>query len=135
MSSFSVVNDSLSLSDINQLQVSPIGLERIDPVSKPATNFAVTSQYDTYVASGATGVVLPPAYLSTGRILHFKVQTAAALSAVLALDSVLPAGASNVVVPAAGGAAGSAIVAAAAGNSATLVSNGVNWYNIKNTTM
>jgi hypothetical protein len=133
--SFSVVNDSLSLSDLNQLQgplvATLIGLEKIDPLNKPATNFAVTSQYDTYIVSGATGVVLPSAALSNGRILHFKIQAAAALGSIT--DTTSGTALSNVV--SASGVLGSAIVAAAIGNSATLVSNGVYWYNIKNVTV
>ena len=132
MSSFSVVNDSLSLSDVNQLQVTPIGLKRIDPATKTA-NFVVTSLYDTYSVNGATGVVLPSAISSIGRILHFKTSpTAATLGSITDITS----GTALSNVYSATGVLGSSIISTAVnGNSATLVSNGVNWYNIKNVTV
>lgn len=125
--SFSVVNDSLSNSDVNLLSSSStVSLDRIDTVNKTAS-FTVGS-HDIYIVAGAAAnvsVTLPDASSCPGRVLHLKNQS----------GTYTVISASSNVVPPGGGAAGTAILAAVNGNSATLLSNGVNWYNVRATTM
>ena len=120
---------------------SVVGLRRIDPTTKTG-NFAVSATYDVYSVNGtaATGVVLPSAASSIGRILHFKTYTTSP-AASLNLSSVASTdvGAATVsnVIGASGGAAQAIVLAGSAGayNSTTLVSNGANWYSIRNTSI
>lgn len=120
--SLSVVNDSLSVSDVNSfLTSSVVNLDRIDPVNK-TSNFTVDNQSDVYIVAGSANVTvtLPAASSNIGRVLHFKNQTAYTL--VSANSDVCPR---NSLTP------GTAILAATIGHSATLISNGVNWFNIR----
>ena len=121
--SLSVVNDSLSVSDVNSFLISSVvNLDRIDPVNK-TTSFTVDNQSDVYIVAGATAnvtVTLPVASSNIGRVLHFKNQSSYTL--VSAISDVCPR---NSLTP------GTAILAATNGHSATLVSNGVNWFMIK----
>lgn len=122
--SFSVFNESLSPSDISQLTSSSVvSLDRIDPVTKTAS-FTVNS-HDVYIVNGASILVtLPSAALFPGRVLHFVNKAAQAVLSV-----------ANDVVPNNSTTLGNSILAAAIGNSSTLVSNGVNWYNVRATTV
>jgi hypothetical protein len=125
--SLSVVNNSLSVSDVNLLSSSSVvSLDRIDPVTKTA-DFTVSGGYDVYIVAGASAnvnVTLPSAALNNGRVLHFKNQSgtytlASANADVCARNSSTPA------------VANTAFLAAVNGNSTTLVSNGVYWFSIK----
>ena len=121
--SLSVVNNSLSVSDVNSLSSSSVvSLDRIDPVTKTAA-FTVSGGYDVYIVAGtaSVSVSLPPAALNPGRVLHFKNQ--AAFTVVSADSNVCPRDSAT---------PGTAILAAVSGNSNTLVSNGVYWWSIKN---
>ena len=88
------------------------------PVTKTA-NFSVANG-DTWLINNKSGssctVTLPTASTNSGRVLHFQNYQAQTLVS-----------ASSNVVPLVGGAAGTAILAAVAGDTATLVSDGINW--------
>lgn len=121
--SLSVVNNSLSASDVNSLvSSSVVSLDRIDPVTK-TTDFSVGGGYDVFIVEGAANVnvTLPSAPLNLGRVLHFKNQSGT-YTLVSANSDVCPRNSST---------PGTAILAAVNGNSATLVSNGVYWFNVK----
>ena len=124
--SLSVVNNSLSASDVNSLvSSSVVSLDRIDPVTK-TTDFSVGGGYDVFIVDGASAnvnVTLPSAPLNLGRVLHFKNQTTTARTLVSANSDVCPRDSST---------PGTAILAATNGHSATLVSNGVYWFNVRN---
>jgi|LakMenE18May11ns_1017448.scaffolds.fasta_scaffold9959251_14 hypothetical protein len=121
-----IVNDNVSLSELNQVVVnsSVSTFRRIDPVTKTGT-FVVNDTFDTYIYNSASAVtvILPSAVLYSGRALHFRNTTSNAAS--------LSSDASN-VVPIAGGAATALIIALTGlGKSATLLSNGTNWVIIR----
>jgi hypothetical protein len=127
--SFSVVNDSLSNSDVRQLtSPSLINLIKIDPVTKSA-DFTVSPSFDTYVLNVVdtnVSVTLPNASLFPGRVLHFKRINSGTGIVVSASSNVFQAS----------GSVGTNIISAVTtGNSATLLSNGTYWYNIRNTTV
>ena len=88
------------------------------PVTKTA-NFSVANG-DTWLINNKSGssctVTLPTASTNSGRVLHFQNYQAQTLVS-----------ASSNVVSLVGGAAGTAILAAVAGDTATLVSDGINW--------
>ena len=75
---------------------------------------------DTWLINNKSGssctVTLPTASTNSGRVLHFQNYQAQTLVS-----------ASSNVVSLVGGAAGTAILAAVAGDTATLVSDGINW--------
>jgi hypothetical protein len=123
--SLSVVNNSLSVSDVNSLSSSSVvSLDRIDPVTKTA-DFTVSGGYDVYIVAGSSAnVTLPSAALNNGRVLHFKNQSGTYTLASANAD-VCPRNSSSPAV------ANTAFLAAVNGNSTTLVSNGVYWFSIK----
>jgi hypothetical protein len=124
-----IVNDNVSLSELNQVVVnsSVSTFRRIDPVTKTGT-FVVNDTFDTYIynSTSAVTVTLPSAVLYSGRVLHFRNTNSNAAS--------LSSDALN-VVPIAGGSAAALIIAlTGVGKSATLLSNGTNWLIIKSST-
>ena len=126
--SLSVLNNSLSVSDVNSL-VGPslINLDKIDPVNK-TSNFSVVDGYNVYIVQGAAAnvsVTLPPASLNTGRVLHLKNQSST-YTVVSANSDVCP---QNSLTP------GTALIGAVNGNSISLISNGTYWFIIRQATL
>ena len=122
--SLSVVNNALSVSDVNSfLGSSLISLDRIDPVNK-TSNFSVVDLYNVYIVSGSSAnvsVTLPPASSNTGRILHFKNQSGT-YTLISANSDVCP---QNSLIP------GTALLGAVNGNSTSIISNGIYWFIIR----